>query len=103
MTRPQLYTLAAIVIPQLGVWGWWLAWEFFAWGRWGSEATISSTFAALIRRQPWASIGSSIVVAFAWGLVVGHVLEMVSQAKKEPPPGDQPDDGSKLNRSITEP
>lgn len=89
MSRPQLYTLAAIVVPQLGVWGWWLFWEFFAWGRWGSQATISSTFAALIRRQPWASISSAIVVAFVWGLVAGHVLEMVRRNDSSKPEGGQ--------------
>jgi hypothetical protein len=32
-------------------------------------------------------------VAFAHGLVIGHVLEMVKPTKT-PPPGDQPGEGS---------
>lgn len=95
MTRPQLYTVAAVVIPQLAVWGWWLAWEFWAWWRWGGQATISSSISALIRYQPWASIGFAVVVAFAHGLVAGHVLEMVNPTTKKPSSGDQPDEGSK--------
>ena len=93
MTRPQLYTVAAVLLPQLAVWGWWLAWEFWAWWRWGGQATISSSFSALIRCQPWASIGSAIVVAFAHGLVAGHILEMVKPTTKQPSSGDQPDEG----------
>lgn len=92
MTRPQLCTVAAVLLPQLAVWCWWLIWEFWGPAMWGRQATISQSFAALIRHQPWASISVAVVVAFAHGLIAGHILEMV-RPTKEPSSGDQPDEG----------
>jgi hypothetical protein len=67
--NPREITLAVVVLSTLVYVGGLVAYDVFAFVRWGNQATISVVVRDLARAWPWVGV----VVGFFLGLITGHI------------------------------